>query len=64
MTAAELMEEWAQQQGWEPERQLEAALTYIDRQKDNQCFENFLAQEAADDKEAEKEAKEANGGEG
>jgi hypothetical protein len=46
MTAEGLLEEWAVKQGWGVESQLELCLQYIERQQDNQCFEDFLSSQA------------------
>lgn len=52
MTAEALLEEWAAKQGWGVESQLELCLQYIERQQDNQCFEDFLSNRAFMEEEA------------
>ena len=44
MRADELMDEYAGKQGWNEGSQLALALDYIENQKDNACFEDFLKQ--------------------
>jgi hypothetical protein len=50
-SAAELMDEWADRYNWNHEIQLNLCLEYIDRQQDNQCFEDFLSAQAMLDEE-------------
>jgi hypothetical protein len=51
MTAEALLEEWSQKQGWDVNSQLFLCLQYIERQQDNQCFEDFLSNKAFTEEE-------------
>ena len=51
MDAEEMMADYAQECGWSAKIQLALALQYIENQKDNEAFEEFLIkqQDLADD---------------
>lgn len=56
MTAFSLMDVYAQMQEWSLVDTLALALTYIENQKDNDAFEDFLLQVVANDQAAADEA--------
>jgi hypothetical protein len=51
----EILDEYAATAEWSLKQQLEKCLLYIGRQKDNDAFEEFLADEAEDSRGDEEE---------
>jgi hypothetical protein len=52
----EILDEYAATAEWSLKQQLEKCLLYIGRQKDNDAFEEFLADEASEPVDEETEA--------